>query len=177
MGAPAFEDIVTRVGKCIKRARELTHLTEDDVRSIDVQIESAFQVIESDFREELIEFLDTHGVTEKLRRISLSVIKALNEIDGYNVQPEVGVITVVKGQVAMTQPLTPLASASSLYFSVTPEHVHFDFILACLSRQEYFEVLQLHHFFRNHPSQGAYRAGMQPQSEGESSKAKKKKVA
>ncbi|MEO5667937.1 MAG: hypothetical protein ABIR96_07760, partial [Bdellovibrionota bacterium] len=148
---------------CIRRARELTQLSEEEIRAIDVQIETAFKIIEGDFRDELNDFLGSHGITEKLRKISLSVVKALNDIDGYNVQPEVGMITVIKGQVAMSQPLTPLASASSLYFSITPENPHFDFILACLSRQEYFEVLQLHHYFRNHPSQGAYRAGMQPQ--------------
>lgn len=164
MGAPVFEEIVTRVGKCIKRARELTHLSEEEIRAIDVQIETAFKIIESDFRDDLSDFLSHQGVTEKLRKISLSVVKALRDIDGYNVQPEVGMITIIKGQVAMSQPLTPLASASSLYFSITPDNPHFDFILACLSRQEYFEVLQLHHYFRNHPSQGAYRAGMQPQA-------------
>jgi len=163
MSAPMFDDIVVRVGKCIRRARELTHLSEDEIRAIDVQIETAFKIIENDFRKDLSDFLTAQGVTEKLRKISLSVVKALNDIDGYNVQPEVGMITIIKGQVAMSQPLTPLASASSLYFSITPDNPHFDFILACLSRQEYFEVLQLHHYFRNHPSQSAYRAGMQPQ--------------
>jgi hypothetical protein len=179
-----FEEIVSRVGRCIKRARELTQLSEEEVRAIDVQIETAFKIIETDFRDELSAFLTEQGVTEKLRKISLSVVKALGDIDGYNVQPEVGMITIIKGQVAMSQPLTPLASASSLYFSITPENPNFDFILACLSRQEYFEVLQLHHYFRNHPSQGAYRAGMQPAAakamddfDAEEAPVKKKKKA
>lgn len=160
MSGFAFEDIVVRVGTCIRRARELTNLSEDDICSIDTQIESAFDIIESDFRDNLSNFLDQQGVTEKLRKISLSVVQALNSIDGYNVQPESGSITIIKGNIATTQPLTPLASASSLYFSVTPAHPHFDFILACLSRQEFFELIQLHHYFRNQPARGAYRAGI-----------------
>lgn len=186
MSVFAFEDIVVRVGTCIRRARELTSLSESEIRAIDTQIETAFEIIETDFRKDLAEFLDQQGVTEKLRKISLSVVKALGSIDGYNVQPEAGSITIIKGNVATTQPLTPLASASSLYFNVTPSHPHFDFILACLSRQEFFEVIQLHHYFRNQPARGAYRAGMgqspeawdeEVAAESQWSKDKKKKAS
>jgi hypothetical protein len=159
MEARAFDEIVTRVGSCIRRARQLSNLSEDEVKAIDTQIELSFQLIESDFQIQLADFLERNGITERLRKISLSVVKALNSIDGYNVQPEVGMITIIRGSIASSQPLTPLASASSLYFNITPEHPHFDFILACLSRQEYFEVLQLHHYFRNQPARGSYRAG------------------
>lgn len=160
MGTQTFKEIVIRVGVCIKRARELTHLSEDDIRAIDTQIETAFEIIENDFRDDLSNFLDEQGITEKLRKISLSVVQALGTIDGYNVQPESGTIGIIKGNLATSQPLTPLASASSLYFNITHEHPHFDFILACLSRQEFFELVQLHHYFRNQPARGSYRAGM-----------------
>ncbi len=152
-----FGDIVERVGTCIRRARELHNLSEGEIRQIDDQIEGAFELIEQDFTQDLSDFLDEQGVTERLRTISLSVVQALGGIEGYNVQPETGMITVIKGQTATSQPLTPLASAASIYFNVPHSHPHFDFILACLSRHEYFEIIQLHHYFRNLPSQSSYR--------------------
>ena len=153
-----FGDIVERVGTCIKRARELQNLSEGEIRQIDDQIEGAIELIEQDFTQDLSDFLDEQGVTERLRTISLSVVQALGAIEGYNVQPETGTITVIKGQTATSQPLTPLASAASLYFNINHAHQHFDFILACLSRHEYFEIIQLHHYFRNLPSQSSYRS-------------------
>lgn len=155
-----FADIVERVGSCIRRARQLQALSESEIAQIDEQIEVAFTLIEDELASELNDFLDEQGVTEKLRKISLSVVQALNDIDGYNVQPEEGSITIIKNSMAISQPLTPLASAASLYFHIDHSHPHFDFILACLSRQEFFEIIQLHHYFRNLPSQTTYRQDM-----------------
>ena len=162
-----FGDIVERVGTCIRRARELQNLSEGEIRQIDDQIEGAFELIEQDFTQDLSDFLDEQGVTERLRTISLSVVQALGGIEGYNVQPETGNITVIKGSSATSQPLTPLASAASLYFNINASHPHFDFILACLSRHEYFEIIQLHHYFRNLPSQSTYRSQLVERMEAE----------
>lgn len=130
------------------------------MQQIDDQIEVAFQMIEDSFADDLTSFLDDQGVTQKLRKISVGVVASLGSIDGYNVQPENGSITVIADSVATTQPLVPLATIASLYFSIQPSHEYFDFILACLSRPEFFEIVQLHHYFRSLASQSALKQAM-----------------
>jgi hypothetical protein len=153
----SFQDFVVQIGECIRRARQVQELPTAEVQRIDEQIQKAFEVIDMRFRDDFDAFLEKKGVSARLRTISLSVVGALRDIDGYSVEPEVGSLSIYKGRFAETQPLTPLASAATLYFHVPTTDPDYDFILACLSRREFYEVVQLHHYFRNHPSRSEYR--------------------
>ncbi len=159
MDAVKFDEFVAQIGECVRTARQMmTEISLDEMRAIDEKIQRAFNVIETQFRKELESYLDDRGVTEKMRQISLSVIQAINHIDGYSIEPESGSLFIYRKSLAETQPLTPLPSVAAIYFNLSPNDPDFDFLLACLSQKEFFDTIQLFHYFRLHPSQNAMGA-------------------
>jgi hypothetical protein len=156
MDAVKFDEFVAQIGQCVRQARQMmTEISLDEMRAIDEKIQRAFNVIESNFRTELEGYLEKRGVTEKMRQISMSVIQAINHIDGYSIEPESGSLFIYRKNLAETQPLTPLPSVAAIYFNLSPNEDDFDFLLACLSQKEFFDTIQLYHYFRLHPSQTA----------------------